>query len=473
MTLEIVENGHLGGYAKANSEYPNGDPDCYFPGLWQWLIDKLSLKSVLDVGCGEGHAVKWFADHGLDAWGLEGCETAIQNSPVRNRISPVDFTKPYTVPTQPYDLVWSSEFVEHVNEQFIPNFMPVFKLGTWVAMTHAFPGQVGWHHVNCKPAEFWIDTFYRNGFQFEKAITDESRKMADGHWGRSGLIFRKVKDTGIPVEKLYPNVIPYPKYPDDYEYPECNLCGSSPNYRTIVIPQAKGTRMDLVECTQCGFRFFSPRPKWSALKPYLFEHGDMEGEATRYYENASFFKVDDPEHQKAILRSYYGMILGHVKEAYGRIPQSMFEVGGCSGWFAVNARDFGIPLIHGLDLNKYAAAICREKQGFPNIEAGDFLDYQPTRKYELVVALDYLEHTYHPRQDLEKFASMLEPGGLLLTKTFLDEFDYKHEMLAPPVHCAHWTSDVLRHEFEKVGLKVVLWKPDWGGFVYFFICQKA
>lgn len=276
----------------------------------------------------------------------------------------------------------------------------------------------------------------------------------------------------ISVEALYPNVIQYPQWPDEYEHPNCNLCGSIPFDHRELIHKAKGTFCHLVECDVCGFRFFAARPKWSALKPYLFAHSDMEGEATRLYEWGSFTPVDDPVKQKANIRSYYDWMFKMAVDELGHVPATMFEIAGAVGWFSVAALAAGVELVEGCDLNLYAVKVAREKHGLTGFEAGDFLDYKPHQQYEMVVALDYLEHTYHPKQDLAKIASMLVPGGVALLKTFFDEFDPDHEMLAPPVHCAHWTKPVLVREVEKAGMKVVKLREDYRGYVWEIIGRK-
>lgn len=266
------------------------------------------------------------------------------------------------------------------------------------------------------------------------------------------------KDTLVPR--------PY-TYPTDYETPACNLCGHHASL--VLIDNAKGTNMALVECTQCGFRFFSPRPRWSVLKDLI---ADEKVQAENLYRWCSFTEVPDVEVQKANVSSYYSLMMQNCNDVLGRLPQSMFEVAPCVGWLAVEARKFGIPVIDGIDLNVHGVAICNEKQGLPGIVAGDFLTYEPHRKYEMVAALDYLEHTYHPKQDLRKIADMLEPGGVFLGKTFLDEYDTKREMLAPPCHSCHWTELVLRRELANVGLDVKHWRMDYGGFFVIFVAQK-
>jgi SAM-dependent methyltransferase len=265
---------------------------------------------------------------------------------------------------------------------------------------------------------------------------------------------------------------PY-RFPEDYEYPDCDLCGSVcspdgspvvrngvrvPNPRAILIERAKGTDCNLVECLNCGLRFFSPRPKWSVVKPMVAAEKEQ---AQRLFDTGSFLPVDDPVEQKANIHSYYTKMLADSAEVLGHIPRTMFEVGGLVGWFAVAARDFGVSWIDGCDLNPHGVDIARREHGLIGYEPGDFADYIPKRKYDFVVALDYLEHTYRPWQDLQKLAAMLEPGGVFLAKTFLDDLDVNHEQLAPPTHAIHWTTPVLRKAIERVGLTIKQFRMDY------------
>jgi hypothetical protein len=47
---------HLGGYVEG------GDPATYYPDLWKWFVETLMVRSVIDVGCGDGVALKYFRD---------------------------------------------------------------------------------------------------------------------------------------------------------------------------------------------------------------------------------------------------------------------------------------------------------------------------------------------------------------------------------------------------------------------------
>lgn len=49
---------HLGG------AFEQGDPLTNMLDVWGYLLVKFELKSVIDVGCGFGHTLKWFAENG-------------------------------------------------------------------------------------------------------------------------------------------------------------------------------------------------------------------------------------------------------------------------------------------------------------------------------------------------------------------------------------------------------------------------
>lgn len=184
--MSYVERGHLGGYKEG------GDPATFYPDLWRWLVQELGVRSVIDVGCGEGHALDFFQSLGLRAVGIEGVPQA------RPHIAQHDFSLgPLPSPLGPFGLCWSCEFVEHVEERFVPNFLPCFAAAELVLMTHADPGQPGYHHVNCQPEAYWRGALAAIGYELDAALTSEARQWAAlndspwNHFRRSGLAFRR------------------------------------------------------------------------------------------------------------------------------------------------------------------------------------------------------------------------------------------------------------------------------------------
>lgn len=181
---EYVTEGHLGGYVVG------GDPATLYPDLWDWLVGYFDIDSMLDVGCGEGHALKHFRGRGCTVVGVDG---VWQDDP---DIHEHDFTVGPWRPDMDVDLVWSCEFVEHVAEPYMPNFLRAFRAAPLVLMTHAEPGQGGYHHVNCRPADYWIGAMAALGYWFDPDLTEMSRSLSRlntspwNHYARSGLAFR-------------------------------------------------------------------------------------------------------------------------------------------------------------------------------------------------------------------------------------------------------------------------------------------
>jgi trans-aconitate methyltransferase len=195
--MRFVNEGHLGGFVARDAQYPNGDPMTYTPAVWQYLLETFNPLGFIDVGCGEGHAVRWFrrALHPSYVLGIDGCKAAIDNTVAKGNVMWHDFTQgpsPLARTQIPNQLIWSCEFVEHVEEKYLANILDTFNRATFVAMTHAFPGQPGHHHVNCQLPEYWVEKMKTIGFRLNREVTDKSRELAEpSHWKRSGLVFER------------------------------------------------------------------------------------------------------------------------------------------------------------------------------------------------------------------------------------------------------------------------------------------
>jgi cyclopropane fatty-acyl-phospholipid synthase-like methyltransferase len=178
--VDFIVRGHLGGYVRG------GDPKTWNPLVWAALLQIFKPKTLIDVGCGEGHALAWFRSNGLDVLGLDGIP-----QPDRD-ILQHDFTEGPFIPVLPVDLIWCCEFVEHVEDQYKENFLKTFDASRVIAMTHALPGQPGHHHVNCREAQYWIDLLTSRGFIYQLALTTQLRGLEPDTWfGQQGLVFTR------------------------------------------------------------------------------------------------------------------------------------------------------------------------------------------------------------------------------------------------------------------------------------------
>lgn len=180
----MSDTPHLGG------AYPQGDANTIMIDVWGYLLVKYEVKSVLDIGAGFGHCLKWFSENGLcSIKGIEGWDEAVKGSLVPGHIIQHDFTVGPAPLAQPFDLCWCAEFLEHVREGFLINVIPSFNLCRHVVITHAEPGQAGHHHVNCQPTSYWIKVFEQWGFVHdaeETALLRRTDRWRAG-WGRRTL----------------------------------------------------------------------------------------------------------------------------------------------------------------------------------------------------------------------------------------------------------------------------------------------
>lgn len=167
----------------------HGDIHTWCPGLWRFLVDRFGVRSVLDVGCGEGHAVLFFHRLGLFAHGIDGLADN-----VRRAVLPIAqhdlLSGPYRMPV---DLVWSCEVAEHIDEAHVDDFLTTLANGRVIAMTHALPDQPGHHHVNCQPPAYWIEKLRTLGFSLSEdmqIIREVSTKEDTwNYFTKSGLVF--------------------------------------------------------------------------------------------------------------------------------------------------------------------------------------------------------------------------------------------------------------------------------------------
>ena len=155
---------HLGGHKnKTHLDRANLD----------YMITKYGIETMLDIGCGPGGMVNLAQELGIDAQGIDG-DFEVERPDVPVTIH--DYEKgPGPLGDLLVDFVWSCEFVEHVYEEFVPNFMEDFRRAQYVIMTYAPPGKSGHHHVNCNTEEYWIDVFDLYGFDYNVEETQYIR----------------------------------------------------------------------------------------------------------------------------------------------------------------------------------------------------------------------------------------------------------------------------------------------------------
>lgn len=188
---QLILDNHLGGCVKG------GDPDTYDENVWNYLIENYEVHSILDIGCGEGWSTEFFKRKGLKVLGIEGSRKVINDSPHKELLIQHDYTLGKIKLKEKYDAVWTCEFVEHVEERFVENFLDTFANVKYVFMTYSEPqwSNGGYHHVNCRDQKYWNSKLESINFSYLEEETKYIRSIAKARWIKSTLSIYQKNDS--------------------------------------------------------------------------------------------------------------------------------------------------------------------------------------------------------------------------------------------------------------------------------------
>lgn len=174
---------HLGGNIKV------GDPFTFCPSVWDYVIARFGIESALDLGCGAGNAALYFHKKGIRVIAVDGYRPTVMASLFPTVCHDLTVTPVVTR----VDLVHCHEVVEHIEEKYLGNLMESMLCGKIILMTHAVPGQGGYHHVNLQPSDYWIRRFEERGAGFLEEDSRRVRELARNDGARymheTGLVF--------------------------------------------------------------------------------------------------------------------------------------------------------------------------------------------------------------------------------------------------------------------------------------------
>jgi SAM-dependent methyltransferase len=224
----------------------------------------------------------------------------------------------------------------------------------------------------------------------------------------------------------------------------CLICGAvaTPIGRAESL-RDKGTTYEMATCDQCGFSFVvEPRTDFENL----YDAG--------YYRGAGF----DPSVDYAAERDEQTVRV-HEWDGVWRVVQSLHPrpVGawldyGCGyGGLVAHLRRMGVEAV-GHDIGHPAAHA--RASGIPIVDESQLFDQRS--RYDVITAIEVIEHTIDPIELLATFAELLAPGGLVFLTTgnaarhrnSLTTWRY----VAPEVHVSYFEPRTLRRAYEAVGL---------------------
>ena len=179
-------------------------------GALEYLKNEVKAETMLDIGCGPGGQIRAAQKLGLKVQGVDGDPTFKDHPDIYIHDYAVGPLKTKHIPNLPrkgyFDIGWSVEFLEHVDAEYIDNYMATFAACKYMVVTHARPGQGGYHHVNEQHFNYWRDVFEKNDFKVSGILTQGIRanstmRLKKGLGGFNyifkgdNVIVKKINDT--------------------------------------------------------------------------------------------------------------------------------------------------------------------------------------------------------------------------------------------------------------------------------------
>lgn len=130
------------------------------------ILESLSIRSVLDVGCGQGAWLKAWKSLGVDEiLGIDGDYVrtdALLIGP--EEFLAKDLTQAFDIDRK-FDLVQSLEVAEHLPPESAPIFVEsIVRHADFVLFSAAPVGQGGDFHINEQPYDYWRRLFANHGY---------------------------------------------------------------------------------------------------------------------------------------------------------------------------------------------------------------------------------------------------------------------------------------------------------------------
>lgn len=168
-----------------------------FSSIDKPVLDRFSTGSILDIGCANGDVIKYLRDRGVEAYGIDGDEWAVDrfsDPSIREYLYRHDYTKGPSMLDRKVDTVVSTDFTEHVEEQYKDNYMKDFMLGKTIVLHTPPKGTPGYHHVNTRHKDYWITLFTSYGAKYDAQLTEQVRELSGYHNPRDIAYFNKHPD---------------------------------------------------------------------------------------------------------------------------------------------------------------------------------------------------------------------------------------------------------------------------------------
>ena len=187
------------------------------------LAKQMPIKSVLDLGCGQGvWLASWTRLGAADVQGIDGPYVDQERLHIpKERFQGRDLARPVDLGRQ-FDLVQSLEVAEHLPESAAEQFVDsLTRHGPLVLFSSATPGQGGENHINEQPWQYWREKFAARGYEVYDFLRPRLRTDRSVYvWYRHNTLLyvhrsivaslpAEIAATLVPADQPLANPLPY------------------------------------------------------------------------------------------------------------------------------------------------------------------------------------------------------------------------------------------------------------------------
>ena len=240
--------------------------------------------------------------------------------------------------------------------------------------------------------------------------------------------------------------------PEPVQPASCMACASA--LRSCDGPRLFDTRFgipgvwSLSRCSQCGLEHLQPVPAPAELKDLYERYYNFGGEKGTLYIRLRHWFFTSILHR--IWAGLDGDISFYTRKGNGRLLDIGCNEGRGLAIYTANGFE-----VEGLELNEAAAAIAR-KGGYP-VRTQLLEEFTPTKRFDVAVLSNVLEHSLDPALMLRDVHRVLRPGGEVwiscpnarswMRPLFGGGWINWHA----PFHIVHFTPDTLQSLLERCG----------------------
>jgi SAM-dependent methyltransferase len=238
------------------------------------------------------------------------------------------------------------------------------------------------------------------------------------------------------------------------EIDKCLLCGGEisvvcQNHEGFV----RGTSYAINCCQRCGTSFASPLKAGSDIYDFIYRNSERLPGYARYHQYAAAIKLkDEPRQFLADAEENYFGVREALLNKVGA-DAKILEIGSGLGYTTYSLVRAGYDAC-GIDLS--AVAVERATATFgPYYKCASLADLAivESASYDVIVAMEVIEHVEDPVQFLKEISALLKAGGMLVLSTprKYRGFQTIWDTDLPPVHLWWFTEEGMNALSKKAG----------------------